>query len=851
MKLRTKTYSGSLSRQVTARELKNRRIARKAAAEGFVLLKNDGVLPIAFEEKIALFGAGAAFTMKGGTGSGDVNERERVSIRDGLREAGYQITTDAWLDEFADVYRKAREDWRDEIFQEVEATGKMFIFAYMEHPFMMPCGRAADDADVDPDTKTAIFVLSRVAGEGADRKAEKGDYFISDEEEALLSSICARFEKVILLLNAGGPVDLSFTDRYPIAAILQISQPGMEAGNAVADVLCGDVVPGGKLTDTWAYHFEDYPNASGYSYLSGDVETEWYEEGIYVGYRYFDTFEVKPRYPFGFGLSYTSFEVKPGLVSVSYENEPTVSVTATVTNTGDTYTGKEVLQVYAACPQGKLDKEFKRLCGFAKTKPLAPGESQTLTVIFPVYQLASFSEEDSGWLLEAGDYAIFTGNSSENITLAAKLRLDADHLMVETMHICPPESPITELVPYAVPAVSGDAPVIPLESEKLLTTIIRYREEITVTPDEAGKLAQTLTLEQKIKLVVGDPSRGQENSNIGNAGMSVPGAAGETNHCAEDAPWNLGAIAVADGPAGVRLQRSYEVGEDGFPMPSDMMNAFEGGFFTEGMEKTKGKATYYQYCTAFPIGTLLAQSWDTALLEEVGTAMAEELEEFGVALLLAPGMNLHRNPLCGRNFEYYAEDPLLSGMAAAAITRGVQRGNGVGTTIKHFACNNQEDNRMGSNSILSERALRELYLRSFEIAVKSAQPMSLMTSYNLINGVHAANNGDMLNRVLRDEWGFLGFVMTDWGTTAPSGGSTSAGCVKYGNDLIMPGAEADYEDIKAALEGRHPKGVVLSEEELTEACRNLIFIIQKSLAYEDAKSYYDLIGEVKPYIMAE
>ena len=368
-----RTYSGTLDPAVSARELENRALARKAAAEGFVLLQNDGVLPISPGEKIALFGAGACFTMKGGTGSGDVNERSRTNIREGLEQAGYTITSGAWLDEFVDLYRRSRLEWRDAILKEQEETGEMFFFVYAAHPFLMPCGRPVDDADVDPDTKTAIFVLSRVAGEGADRDAGKGDYCLTEEEEALLASICARYEKVVVLLNAGGPVDLSFLDRYPVAALVQISQPGMEAGPAVADLLSGAVVPSGKLTDTWAYHYEDYPNAATFSHMNGNVQQEKYEEGIYVGYRYFDTFEVAPRYAFGFGLSYTTFAVTAGEVSLAYGETPSVSVTATVRNTGDTYTGREVVQVYASCPQGKLDKEYQRLCGFAKTKPLAPG----------------------------------------------------------------------------------------------------------------------------------------------------------------------------------------------------------------------------------------------------------------------------------------------------------------------------------------------------------------------------------------------------------------------------------------------------------------------------------------------
>ena len=464
--------------------------------------------------------------------------------------------------------------------------------------------------------------------------------------------------------------------------------------------------------------------------------------------------------------------------------------------------------------------------------------------------MASFSEGDGGWLVEAGESALLVGNASNHPALSARLVLDRVHLMVEPRHICPREEELTGLVPLSVRVPEGEAPVLTLEAAKLPTTVCTYRAETTVTDDAAGKLAASLTTEQKIQLVVGDPNKDQSNTNLGSAGSAVPGSAGETSHCADCEPWNLAGIVLADGPAGLRLTASYEVGEDGRILPLDFTGALEGGFFSEGKEKPKGKYTYYQYCTAFPIGTLLAQSWDPELVETVGAAVSRELEEFGVTLWLAPGMNIHRNPLCGRNFEYYSEDPLLTGMMAAAMTRGVQTGKGVGTTIKHFACNNQEDNRMGSNSILSERALREIYLRGFEIAVKTAQPMSVMTSYNEINGVHAANNADTINRVLRDEWGFDGVVMTDWMTTCHTtveGGSSAAVCIKVGNDLIMPGEPGDYDSIRAALQGEGD--CVLTEAELTQACRNIVNITLQSLEYEEAKAYGEQYAGLSPFFI--
>lgn len=331
-------------------------------------------------------------------------------------------------------------------------------------------------------------------------------------------------------------------------------------------------------------------------------------------------------------------------------------------------------------------------------------------------------------------------------------------------------------------------------------------------------------------MVIGEVAKGQGQA-LGSAGIMVPGAAGETSGCLEES-YGVPGVPMADGPAGIRLMKSYEVDRTtGGINNQGIFGAVEGGIFADHTPHANTDI-YYQYATAFPVGTLLAQTWDPALLEETGRAVAAEMEEFGVGWWLAPGMNIHRNPLCGRNFEYYSEDPLLSGCMAAAITRGVQSCNGVGTTIKHFACNNQEDNRMGCDSIVSERALREIYLRGFEIAVKAAQPMAIMTSYNLINGVHTANSRDLCTVAAREEWNFQGIIMTDWTTTMPRGGSSSWGCIAAGNDLIMPGGEGDRENIRKAL-----KDGTLAEEDLKACVERMLTVIFQTNAYENSVPY--------------
>ena len=609
-----------------------------------------------------------------------------------------------------------------------------------------------------------------------------------------MKTISEQCEDVIVILNVGGQIDLSYILSIPnVKAILNIVQPGMEGGNALADILSGKVTPSGKLTDTWAKKYSDFPNSATFSHNNGNIQTEKYEEGIYVGYRYFDSFHVDVEYPFGFGLSYTNFDIQPGEISVDGN---TVSVEVTVKNTGDTFSGKEVVQVYVSCPQEILPKEYRRLCGFAKTRLLKPQESETLKITFPAKSMASFDEKAASWMVENGLYGIWVGNSSQNVVLSGALTVKEDVVLEKVQHICPLKEELEEIVrPEAMIREWEAAWHKELEDRGIVPVVFSPEEEkkerIPAGEPErmAAELVEKLSDEELIAMVIGEVSKGQDNA-LGSAGIMVPGAAGETSGILEE-KWDVPGISMADGPAGLRLIKKYDVNpETGEMYDAGLQAALEGGFFANH-EEHEGADTYYQYCTAIPVGTLLAQTWNMELLEETGKAVAKEMQEFGVAWWLAPGMNVHRNPLCGRNFEYYSEDPLVSGMAAAAITRGVQSVEGVGTTIKHFACNNQEDNRLGSNSVLSERTLREIYLRGFEIAVKTSQPMAIMTSYNLINGVHAANCKDICTVAAREEWDFQGIIMTDWTTTMPHGGSISWKCAQAGNDLIMPGWDGE------------------------------------------------------------
>ena len=557
--------------------------------------------------------------------------------------------------------------------------------------------------------RPALYVISRIAGEGKDRRLEPGDYYLSDAERADLQTLDESGLPVVLLLNAGGPVELTglLDGMQHLDAILQLSQLGQQGGQAVADVLLGRAVPEGKLTATWARRYDDIPCARAFGSLNGDVSQDTYRDGVYVGYRYFDSFGVRPLFAFGFGLSYTTFAlraaglaVQPGRLAVQVE----------VANTGARFAGREVAQVYLSAPQGELGA--------------TPG---------------------------AQDW-------------------EADQWRQKVEY----DLPVYKFVPVAPAA---PAPAAPLLAEENLDSLV--------------------------PLLYGNITAGA--STLGSAGVRVPGSAGETFEALE-ASRQIPSLIMADGPAGLRLRQCYQADcATGEVYGAGVLGSLENGFL-EAPPHHEGADTYYQFCTAFPVGTALAQSWDPDLLTRVGRAVSREMDEFHVDLWLAPGMNIQRNPLCGRNFEYYSEDPLLTGTLAAAITAGVQESGRHGVTLKHFACNNQEDNRMAVDARVSERALREIYLRGFEIAVKAAAPAAVMSAYNCINGVHAANSRDLCTVVLRQEWGFAGLVMSDWNTTVPQDGSTPWRCAWAGNDVIIPGNPHDDADIRAALaDGRLPE----------------------------------------------
>ncbi len=776
-------------------ELEHIARVRKLSPECMVLLKSDGSFPLKEPGKIALYGNAARKTIKGGTGSGDVNVRHYPSIEEGLENAGFTITTKEWLDGYDSVWKRAKQQYRTWLKAKIAEQGYKGILLAIGS--IMPEPEYALPSVGDGDT--AVYVLGRISGEGNDRSPEKGNLELTDTEIRDILQLRKQFKRFMLVLNVGGVVDLSpVVDE--VSNILLLSQLGSAVGDTFADVLLGKAYPSGKLASTWA-KWEDYCHAGDF----GDPNDTRYREGIYVGYRYFDSVDKKPMFPFGYGLGYTGFEMtaKEAILDGSK-----VSVIAKVTNTGN-HAGKEVVQLYVSIPEGKLDQPYQVLAAFTKTDELKPGESQEVTVSFHMEDIASFDEESCCAILEKGSYVLHIGFSSRDTSVCAIVELD-DDAVVQKLHDVGGRPDFTDWKPERKRELK-----IPDGTPALRLSAAAITEMIPVQPaidPKAVELAKTMPDSDLALLCTGAFNGGAgSNSVIGNAGITVAGAAGETTgvFIREGIP----ALIMADGPAGVRISPKYGRDENGVYsldngsmaeiaelLPESML-----AFLGVGKEQPKRCGTVHeQYCTAIPIGTALAQSWNEKVCEECGDIAAEEMERFGIHIWLAPALNIHRLPLCGRNFEYYSEDPLISGKMAAGITRDVQKHPGRGVSIKHFCCNNQETNRMHSNTVVSQRALRDIYLKGFRIVVDEAAPATIMSSYNLLNGEHTSQRHDLLETLLRQEWGYKGIVMSDWvtGNILKPGdkhpGAVASGAIKAGNDIMMPGAEAHYKDLMDA-----------------------------------------------------
>ena len=763
-------------------------------------------------------------TVKGGTGSGAVRERYSVTIEQGLENAGFEITSKAWLDRFDRFYADTYETYRQE--QEAKVAGMTNFYQILGTvtPFQHPTGMAIEEDELTQDD-TAIYVLSRQAGEGHDRDLKPGDYLLDEVEWQNLNILSGHYAHLIVIVNVGGMIDLSFMDSLPVSALVFFSQGGEEGGNALADALIGKVNFSGRLTATWPMHYEDIPSSKTYSQFGGDAFNQAYNEGIYVGYRYFDTFGVKPRYPFGYGLSYTVFEKT--LTEISMD-EALLHATVRVRNTG-VCAGRDAVLLYATVPFAQNSAEFKRLVAFGKTAELKPGETEEIILCFPYKELAQYDEADAAWKLLRGDYILRLEEKPAMI-----LRLDETVILEKCKNVCKPQREINEITPpeRACEAL-GDLPVIVMRAGAIACTAHSY-----AVPDEAtDTLVASMTDEQLTTLVCGGGTspKNLQVSAMGASGCTTPNlydTLGIPNTVLSDGPAGLnltshvvelpdGTLKAARVPHVLAAYRRYLFGMSGKAMLSQMAAPEDG-------------TVHYQFATAWPCSQLLAQSFDPNLLEQVGDAVGKEMEAFGVTVWLAPGMNIQRNPLCGRTFEYYSEDPVVSGKMAAAIVRGVQKHPGKGMSVKHFAANSCELERNRSSSNLTERTLRQIYLRGFEIAVKESRPMTVMAAYNKVNDVYCTNNYDLLVNVLRNEWGFEGLVMSDWDSikadrtdcTKPDTGDIwkahSAQC-----DLVMPGRPDQIEALVKGMETGNVK-----REDLERSAVRILRMIRQNTVLE-------------------
>ena len=720
-------------------------VLREAAGETAVLLENNGVLPFKKGTRVSLFGRVQNDWFFTGYGSGgDVKKPYGVNLIDGLKNCGDLVLNT----KLSDMYEK----WSRENPIDHGVWGHWPRF----YPEMPLTAEIVKEAKAESDN--AVFVMGRSSGEDRENALEKGSFYITDDERTALHRICEQFDNVTVLLNIGSVMDMSWLREFgsKIGAVMIVWQGGMESGNAVADLLCGKVNPCGRLTDTIAKNYEDYPSSANF----GKLEYNFYEEDIYVGYRYFETFNKDAVvYPFGYGLSYTDFDVK---FESAEQNEENVTVKCTVKNTG-ALAGKEVVQVYVSKPCGRLGNPAKELVAFGKTKVLAPDESETLEIVVPVERFWSYDDNGASgfafsYVMEKGEYALCVG---KNVREAEKVWSYYQDETKEMLKLKQASAPQISFNRFVNTENGLEKRPVRTRSYDLKQVILdNIGEDVQYTGDKGYKLSDVengtvsmedfvaqLSLEELEAISRGDYKMDSPLGAKGNAG-----AMGGILESLRDK--GIPPMITTDGPSGIRL---------------------------------------LSYCSLIPNGTALASTFNTELVEKVYAKISEELRAKGSDILLAPGMNIHRSHLCGRNFEYYSEDPVVTGLMGAAAVKGIQTCGG-SACPKHYACNNQEVNRTKNDSRVSERALREIYLKGFEICVKTAKPNTIMTSYNKINGVWGHYNYELCERILREEWGFDGVVMTDWWMRPSKSPEFPQMCdqayrVRAGVNVLMPGGD--------------------------------------------------------------
>ena len=735
-------------------------LARQATAEGCVLLENEGqALPLREGERVAVFGRMAFHYYKSGLGSGGlVNTRYVVGILDALKDCK-EIRLDEKL---MGIY----EDWiRENPFDEGQGWGRVpWCQKEMEvTDEMLGCAR---------DNDVSLVIIGRTAGEDQDNNAGPGSYCLTETEEDMIRRVCQVSKRTVVVLNVGNIIDMSWVEKYHPQAVLYAWQGGQEGGNGVADVLTGKVCACGKLTDTIAQSIEDYPSTENF----GDPFKNYYKEDIYVGYRYFETFaKDKVLYPFGYGLSYTSFGIKAEILKNSEEE---LTVAAEVVNTG-AVKGKEVVQVYAKVPQGKLGNPARRLIGFAKTGELKPGEKEEVVIVIPKYDLTSY--DDSGvtghkscYVLEEGTYEIFVGSDVRSAESAGCYE-EKFRVVEKLQEACAPVEKFSRMKAVLMPdgsyqAVTEKVPVRTVDPQERRKQ--NLPETLAYTGDKGYKLVDVLDGKVSMENFVAQISEEDLIAMFSGEGMCSPKVTPGTAAAVGGVTESMKALGIpvgccADGPSGIRM----DCGTKAFSLPN---------------------------------GTALGCTFNTELVSDLYEMTGKELRLNKIDSLLGPGMNIHRNPLNGRNFEYISEDPLLTGRICAAQVKAMAK-SGIGSTIKHFCGNNQEVGRSTSDSVMSERCLREIYLKGFEMAVREGGARSVMTTYGSVNGLWTAGSYDLCTTILRKEWGFEGIVMTDWWAKSNYEGhqaevQVKAPMVAAQNDIYMVVSDAKANPEKDDVE---------------------------------------------------
>ncbi len=760
---------------------------RKAIPEGIVLLENNGALPLKEGENIALFGRGQFEYLKSGSGSGGrVNCPYVTEVYDEIKK---RVTLDNSVTQF----------YRDFIEQNPFDTGDGWkpCFCQIE---AVPDEEMVRDAATRSDK--AIYIICRNVGESFDYEKVEGNWYLSQQEDRTINLLSQHFKNVIVLLNSGNIMDMSWVKKYNIGTVAYIWQGGQEGGAGTVDALMGDTAPSGRLTDTIAKSPEDYPCDDCF----GDPVKNIHKEDIFVGYRYFETFaRDKVLYPFGFGLGYTTFTQE---VTNITKGGDIVTISVNVKNTGD-FSGKDVVQVYFSAPQGALGKPARELIAFKKTDVLMPGESQQITLQFDICNMACY--DDCGktgypfaWVLECGEYNIYIGQNVRDAKQCFAFHLDETRLVKQCVQALAPVEEFDRMINKGGQIGFEKATLKQYDLSKRINQ--NLPEAIEITGDKGIMLQDVASGKNTLDEFIAQFDAKALTEIVRGEGFASPKAtyqgtascfAGVTKSWSEK---GVPVVTTCDGPSGIRMESSAQA-------------------------------------TCIPVGALLAAAWAPELFEGMYDCLAQEMKHYDVDILLGPGMNIHRSGLCGRNFEYFSEDPYLTGVCADKISSYLTK-NGVYATLKHFAVNSQEFNRKDVNEVVSERALREIYLKAFEIAVKGGSVKAIMTSYNRINGIHTSGNYDLTTTILRDDWGYTGFVMTDWGTTMddPNNGTDTnanlATMVKAQNDIYKVKGDSALcvDDQQEALRNGY-----LTIGELQRCAKNLLQFTMQTYAFRSGK----------------